>query len=156
MKVCMINHVGLFVEESGESCVFYRKINKVTVYGRYMKVGQEPVPFLGATRKGNVGTLEGITRFRELERNSFERAGKLKVIGVDYRKIENWYRCSNNHVFGQPNFKFACSKCGERFPIEDTRIEMLHNYNLTDSGRQMLKLGIKATEVTEKNQDKKS
>ncbi len=80
---------------------------------------------------------------------------KLKVIGVDYRKIENWYRCSNRHVFGQPKFKFACSKCGGRFPLEDTRIEMLHNYNLTDSGRQMLKLGVKATELTE-SQDKKT
>ena len=59
---------------------FYRKINKVTVYGRYMKAGQEPVPFLGATRKGNMGTLEGITRFRELQRSSFERAGKLKEV----------------------------------------------------------------------------
>jgi len=81
---------------------------------------------------------------------------KLKVIGVDYRKIENWYRCSNKHVFGQPNFKFICSKCNGRFPLEETRIDMLHNYNLTDSGHQMLKLGVKATELTEKNQDKKS
>ena len=79
---------------------------------------------------------------------------KLKVIGVDYRKIENWYRCSNRHVFGQPNFKFACSKCGGRFSLEDTRIEMLHKYNLTDSGRQMLKLGLKATKITESH-DKK-
>jgi CheY-like chemotaxis protein/predicted RNA-binding Zn-ribbon protein involved in translation (DUF1610 family) len=81
---------------------------------------------------------------------------KLKVIGVDYRKIENWYRCPNKHVFGQPNFKFACSNCGGRFPLEETRIDMLHNYNLTDSGRQMLKLGIKATEITGKSQQKKS
>jgi DNA-binding response OmpR family regulator/predicted RNA-binding Zn-ribbon protein involved in translation (DUF1610 family) len=81
---------------------------------------------------------------------------KLKVIGVDYRKIENLYRCSNKHVFGQPNFKFACSKCGGRFPLEETRIEMLHNYNLTDSGRQMLKLGVKATELTEKSRNKTS
>jgi CheY-like chemotaxis protein len=81
---------------------------------------------------------------------------KLKVIGVDYRKIENWYRCSNNHVFGQPNFKFECSKCGGRFPLEDTRISMLYNYNLTDSGRQMLKLGVKATELTEGKNKKAS
>jgi hypothetical protein len=81
---------------------------------------------------------------------------KLKVIGVDYRKIENWYRCSNRHVFGQPNFKFECSNCGGRFPLEETRIEMLHNYSLTDSGRQMLKLSVKATELTEKKRNKKS
>ncbi|MGD2066182.1 MAG: recombinase zinc beta ribbon domain-containing protein, partial [Candidatus Bathyarchaeota archaeon] len=97
-------------------------------------------------------------------RSKFEKDGvlvcpkcgkKLKVIGVDYRKIENWYRCSNKHVFGQPNFKFECSKCGGRFSLEDTRIEMLHKYNLTDSGRQMLKLGVKATEITGR-QDKKT
>lgn len=81
---------------------------------------------------------------------------KLKVIGVDYRKIENWYRCINKHFFGQPNFKFVCSKCGGRFPLEGTRIEMLHNYNLTDNGQQMLKLSVKATELTEKNRGKDS
>ena len=81
---------------------------------------------------------------------------KLKVIGVDYRKIENWYRCSNKHVFGQPNIKFSCSKCGGRYPLEETRIELLHNYILTDSGKQMLKLGVKATELTETSRDKKT
>jgi len=79
---------------------------------------------------------------------------KLKVIGVDYRKIENWYRCSNKHFFGQPTFKFACSKCNGRFPLEEIRIDMLHHYNLTKSGSQLLKLGVKATELTEKSQDK--
>jgi len=81
---------------------------------------------------------------------------KLKVIGVDYRKIENWYRCSNKHFFGQPNFKFTCSECSGRFSLEETMVGMLHHYKLTDSGRQMLKLGVKATELREQNQDKKS
>ncbi|MFA5363680.1 MAG: response regulator [Candidatus Bathyarchaeia archaeon] len=81
---------------------------------------------------------------------------KLKVIGVDYRKIENWYKCSNKHFFGQPNFKFGCSKCSGRFTLEETRIDMLHNYKLTTSGLQMLKLGVKATQLTEKSQDKKA
>ncbi|MCW4022607.1 MAG: response regulator [Candidatus Bathyarchaeota archaeon] len=75
---------------------------------------------------------------------------KLKVIGVDYRKIENWYRCSNKHFFGQPNFKFACPKCNKRFSLEEAKLEMLHQYKLTTMGSQMLKLGIKATEMTEK------
>lgn len=81
---------------------------------------------------------------------------KLKVIGVDYRKIENWYRCSNKHFFGQPNFKFVCSTCNGRFPLEEIRIDLLHNYKLTKSGSQMLKLGMKATELTEQSRDKKS
>ena len=81
---------------------------------------------------------------------------KLKVIGVDYRKIENWYRCSNNHYFGQPNFKFACSKCDGRFSLEETRVDMLYQFNLTNSGKQMLNLAVKATELTDKNQDIKS
>jgi len=81
---------------------------------------------------------------------------KLKIIGVDYRKIENWYRCSNKHFFGQPTFKFVCSTCNGRFPLEDIRIDMLHNYKLTKSGSQMLKLGMKATELTEQSRDKKS
>jgi DNA-binding response OmpR family regulator len=81
---------------------------------------------------------------------------KLKVIGVDYRKIENWYRCSNKHFFGQPNFRFGCHKCNRRFSLEEARLEMLQQYKLTTSGNQMLKLGIKATEMTEKSQQKKS
>jgi len=78
---------------------------------------------------------------------------KLKVIGVDYRKIENWYKCSNNHFFGQPNFKFVCSNCNGRFPLEDTRVDLLHNYKLTSNGNQMLKLGMKTTKLTEKSQN---
>ena len=81
---------------------------------------------------------------------------KLKVIGVDYRKIENWYRCSNKHFFGQPNFKFGCSKCNRRFTLEEANLDMLHHYKLTKSGRQMLKLSVKATELTAKSQQKKS
>jgi len=81
---------------------------------------------------------------------------KLKVIGVDYRKIENWYRCSNKHFFGQPNFKFECSKCNRRFTLEEANLDMLHHYKLTKSGRQMLKLSVKATELTAKSQQKKS
>lgn len=81
---------------------------------------------------------------------------KLKVIGVDYRKIENWYSCSNKHFFGQPNLKFVCSKCDGRFSLEETRVDMLHNYKLTKRGSQLLKLGVKATELKEKSKDKKS
>ncbi|PVX23104.1 MAG: hypothetical protein CW691_11585 [Candidatus Bathyarchaeum sp.] len=81
---------------------------------------------------------------------------KLKVIGVDYRKIENWYKCANKHFFGQPNFKFVCSKCNGRFTLEEANLDMLHNYNITTSGRQILKLGVKVTEMSEKSQDKKS
>jgi CheY-like chemotaxis protein len=72
---------------------------------------------------------------------------KLKVIGVDYRKIENWYKCSNSHHFGQPNLKFVCSKCNGRFPLEETRIDTLHHYTLTSNGKQMLNLGVKAAEL---------
>jgi CheY-like chemotaxis protein/predicted RNA-binding Zn-ribbon protein involved in translation (DUF1610 family) len=79
---------------------------------------------------------------------------KLKVIGVDYRKIENWYRCSNNHFFGQPNITFGCFKCNRRFSLEEAKLETLHRYKLTKSGHQMLKLGIKAAELTEKIQPK--
>lgn len=79
---------------------------------------------------------------------------KLKVIGVDYRKIENWYRCSNSHHFGQPNFKFVCSKCNGRFPLEETRIDTLYDYSLTSSGKQMLNLGVKAAELTNNSQTK--
>jgi CheY-like chemotaxis protein len=81
---------------------------------------------------------------------------KLKVIGVDYRKIENWYSCPNKHFFGQPNIKFGCPKCNRRFSLEEAKLEMLQRYKLTKSGRQMLKLGIKATELTEKSQQTKS
>jgi CheY-like chemotaxis protein len=75
---------------------------------------------------------------------------KLKVIGVDYRKIENWYRCSNKHFFGQPNFKFGCFNCNRKFSLDEANLDTLQQYRLTKSGSQMLKLGIKATELIEK------
>jgi DNA-binding response OmpR family regulator len=80
---------------------------------------------------------------------------RLKVIGVDYRKIENWYRCSNNHFFGQPAFKFVCSQCDRKFSIEEAMLEMLYSYELTKTGGQTLRLGVKATELAAKTPDKK-
>jgi DNA-binding response OmpR family regulator len=74
---------------------------------------------------------------------------RLKVIGVDYRKIENWYKCSNKHFFGQPRLKFGCSKCRERFTLEESQIKLLHNYSITPDGNRILKLGLKATQLTE-------
>jgi hypothetical protein len=50
----------------------------------------------------------------------------------------------------------VCSKCNGRFSLEETRIDLLHNYKLTKSGSQILKLGVKATEIKEKSKDKKS
>lgn len=75
---------------------------------------------------------------------------KLKVIGVDYRKIENWYRCSNKHFFGQPNFRFGCFNCNRKFSLDEANLDTLQQYTLTKSGSQMLTLGIKATALTEK------
>jgi CheY-like chemotaxis protein/predicted RNA-binding Zn-ribbon protein involved in translation (DUF1610 family) len=81
---------------------------------------------------------------------------KLKVIGVDYRKIENWYKCSNNHYFGQPVFKFVCANCEKRFSLDDVAIDMLYNYALTGDGRQSLMLGLKVAELGGKSGKKDS
>jgi CheY-like chemotaxis protein len=77
---------------------------------------------------------------------------KLKMIGVDYRRIKSWYKCSQNHFFGQPVAGFICSFCKKDFTLENARLEMLQEYQLTEKGSDMLRLGLLGTGMTEKSE----
>ncbi len=77
---------------------------------------------------------------------------KLKMIGVDYRRIKSWYKCSHNHFFGQPTTGFNCYSCKKDFTKEDALLEMLQEYQLTDKGKDMLRLGLLGQEQTGKDQ----
>jgi DNA-binding response OmpR family regulator/predicted RNA-binding Zn-ribbon protein involved in translation (DUF1610 family) len=71
------------------------------------------------------------------------KCGKqLKQIGVDYRRIESWYECSNGHFFGVPNFVFKCQRCNKEFKVDEAAVGTLHQYRLTERGRQQLRLGL--------------
>lgn len=75
---------------------------------------------------------------------------KLKMIGVDYRRIKSWYKCSHNHFFGQPVVGFNCCFCKKDFTSEDAMLEMLQEYQLTEKGSDMLRLGLLGTGMTKR------
>ncbi|MCX8177777.1 MAG: hypothetical protein N3F10_05730 [Candidatus Bathyarchaeota archaeon] len=82
----------------------------------------------------------------DFQRN-FERDGelecpkcrkKLRLVGVDYRKIYSIYRCANGHMFSSPMIKFSCIKCQRAFNLEEAYLTPQHTYELTDHGRSQL------------------
>ena len=76
---------------------------------------------------------------------------KLKILGVDYRRVESWYKCLNGHFFGRPILSFACSECGEKFTLDEAALKTLYYYRLTKRGRQRLRLGLLENILVEKD-----
>ena len=89
---------------------------------------------------------------KDLSELSFEREGdklvcpkcekELKVLGADYRKIGAWHKCSNGHLFNMPNLSHKCLECNEEFNTDDTSLETLYEYTLTEKGLRKLRLGL--------------
>jgi CheY-like chemotaxis protein len=77
---------------------------------------------------------------------------KMKMIGVDYRKVEPWYKCSQNHFFGRPTIVFQCVKCNRDFTLDEAMLDELYQYQLTERGRQILRLSILGSRISEKQQ----
>ncbi|MEM0313269.1 MAG: ATPase domain-containing protein [Candidatus Bathyarchaeia archaeon] len=82
----------------------------------------------------------------DFQRN-FERDGelecpkcrkKLRLVGVDYRKIHSLYKCSNGHIFSSPMIRFTCTKCHRSFSLEEAHMTPQHTYELTEHGRDQL------------------
>lgn len=47
---------------------------------------------------------------------------EIKIIGVDYKAIENYYLCNDcNEKFLEPAQDFICVKCNNRFTLEKAR-----------------------------------
>jgi len=80
-------------------------------------------------------------------RSKFDEGGKLvcpkcgkevRQLGVDYRKAGSWYRCSNLHLFASPILSFRCLRCDKEFDLDEARLQMLHQYQLTEKGQRQL------------------
>ncbi|MGI0087700.1 MAG: response regulator [Nitrosotalea sp.] len=47
---------------------------------------------------------------------------ELKIIGVDYKTIDNFYICNNcKNKFPEPSVKYICGKCNNTFRIEQAK-----------------------------------
>lgn len=66
----------------------------------------------------------------------------LRLIGTDYRKAGTWYKCSNNHFFGEVLLKFKCQKCGEYFELGEAFFDYAYEYHLDPAGKQELCLAM--------------
>ena len=106
----------------------------------------------GSMKKGEA--LEHMTCGHIGFRSEFERANMelvcpkcrkaLRVIGVDYRKVENWYKCSRNHLFNAPTIAFRCNACRKEFSLDDAFLQPLYQYALSDNGAEALRLSLLA------------
>lgn len=67
---------------------------------------------------------------------------RMEQIGVDYRRVGSWYKCSNKHFFGQLILAFKCIECNEEFTLDKAILKMLNQYRLTEKGHQQLQLGM--------------
>ncbi len=72
-------------------------------------------------------------------RPNFEREGKLvcpkchkelRQIGVDYKQIGAWYKCSAGHISPNIQFQFVCSKCSFEFDLDSAKLRIQKNMNL--------------------------
>jgi len=79
-------------------------------------------------------------------RPKFERNGKLvcpkctkelRQIGVDYKQVGFWYKCTEGHTFPNILLKFICTKCSHEFDLDNAKIEVLHRYELTEKGKKV-------------------
>ncbi len=115
-------------------------------------------PDCGSVLLGKGDALEHLSCGHVDFRAAFDKGGstcpkckkRLKILGVDYRKVESWYKCSNDHFFGRPILSFKCSECGEKFTLEEAMLKTLYHYGLTEEGRQRLRLGLLETAFAEK------
>jgi CheY-like chemotaxis protein len=113
---------------------------------------------IGSMEKGEA--LEHMTCGHIGFRSEFEQTNKelvcpkcrktLKMIGVDYKKVENWYKCSRNHLFNVPKITFGCNTCGKEFPLNEASLQPLHQYSLSVSGAEALRLSLLAHVISNK------
>ncbi len=86
---------------------------------------------------GHIDFARNFERGDELECPKCRK--KLRLVGVDYRRIYSLYRCSSGHMFSSPIIKLTCIKCDRTFSLEDARIIQQHTYELTEHGKDQLR-----------------
>lgn len=92
-------------------------------------------------------TLEHFNCGHVAFRPNFEREGKLvcpkchkelRQIGVDYRQVGAWYKCSVGHVSPNVQLQFICTKCKYEFDLDSARVGTQKKYELTEKGSQFI------------------
>jgi KaiC/GvpD/RAD55 family RecA-like ATPase/DNA-directed RNA polymerase subunit RPC12/RpoP len=89
---------------------------------------------------GNVGFETGFIRGDKLVCQKCN--SELKQLGVDYRRVGVGYSCENKHIFSLPKIVFVCTKCREKFDLNEAKLETSFSYELTELGkRQAIQAG---------------
>lgn len=92
-------------------------------------------------------TLEHFNCGHVAFRPNFEREGKLvcpkchkelRQIGVDYRQVGAWYKCSAGHVSPNVQLQFICTKCRREFDLDSARLGTHNKYELTEKDKQFI------------------
>ncbi len=73
----------------------------------------------------------------------------LKALGVDYRRISNYYTClSCGRLTDKPVQTLKCSNCQRRTPLEEARLDTFHSYRLNpDAAADLQKHALDLTSV---------
>jgi CheY-like chemotaxis protein/DNA-directed RNA polymerase subunit RPC12/RpoP len=61
---------------------------------------------------------------------------KLEQLGVDYRRLESWFKCSNDHLFANPILSFRCLECKNEFNIDAANLKSLYWYQIAEAQAQ--------------------
>lgn len=65
---------------------------------------------------------------------------ELRQIGVDYRKVGTYYRCTDcNEFFGEPNIRYRCLDCKEFFNLGESVWKPVYSYKPNPSKLDELK-----------------
>ncbi|MDA4127918.1 MAG: hypothetical protein OK422_00400 [Thaumarchaeota archaeon] len=86
------------------------------------------------------GYLDLADAFTSKEGFKCPKCGKpLKALGVDYRRIKNYYRClSCGKLSGSPNLYLDCSDCQKRTPLDGARLDSFGVYRLNPEARELI------------------
>ncbi|MBT8172838.1 MAG: response regulator, partial [Nitrosopumilus sp.] len=59
---------------------------------------------------------------------------EITALGVDYRKIQNYFVCDNcDEKFNEPKSQYLCKTCDNSFSFNDSRLIKTENFSITDS-----------------------
>lgn len=72
---------------------------------------------------------------------------ELRMIGVDYRRISTWYKCSYEHFFAAPTITFLCKKCGKEFSLDQASLKPLYEFQVSEKEKETLRLSILSSEA---------
>ena len=87
----------------------------------------------------NCGHTDFRHNFEHEEELSCPKCNKeLRQIGVDYKQVGSWYKCTDGHTFPNVVLQFTCQKCNLNFNLDNAKIETQKKFELTKKGKQSL------------------